>query len=121
MVGLLLIGFTTLAVAVQLLTRSWVGYLLPAGYVAGAWAALRVQVRAVELAEDHILISTFFRQYPIPRAHITSVLAGPEGAVIYVLNGARYDVTPEDVEPEAFARAMDQWWRRDVPTASAIL
>jgi hypothetical protein len=68
-------------------------------------------VREIELRGETLLVRTFFRTYPIPRAHIRSVVHAPGGAAIDVLNGNRYDVTPAGVEGTAVAAALEEWLR----------
>src|SRR5215217_6839923 len=94
--ALLLIGFGGLAVAFRLLTHSWLGLLLPAGYLLGAWTTLRSEVRELELRGDTIFLRTFFRTYPIPRTHIRSL----HDTEIEVLNGNRYEVAPAGVDQD---------------------
>jgi hypothetical protein len=108
--ALLLVGFTALAVAFWMLTLNWAGILLPIGFVIGAYAQLRVEVREVELHPDRLFVRTFFREYPMPRAHIRRVLRSPDGAaIVEVLNGNRYAVTPPDVDGEELARTLEAW------------
>lgn len=108
--ALLLVGFTALAVAFWLLTLNWAGILLPIGFLIGAYAQLRVEVREVELRRDRLFVRTFFREYPMPRSHIRSVIRSPDGAaIVEVLNGNRYAVTPPGVDGEELARTLEEW------------
>ena len=110
---LLLTGFSGLALAFWLLTANWLGVLLPIGFLLGAYAALRGEVRELELRGDTLLLRTFFRTYPIPRAHIR-VLRGTE---IEVLNGNRYAVAPAAADAEEVRRALERWLSQqsDIP------
>src|SRR5687768_8292245 len=65
---LLFAGFSLLALAFWVLTANWAGVLLPIGYLVGVINTLRTDVREIELREDVLLVRTFFREYPIPRA-----------------------------------------------------
>jgi hypothetical protein len=103
--ALLFVGFTGLAVAFWLLTESWLGLLLPAGYLLGAWTTLRAEVRELELGADTMFIRTFFRTYPIPRAHIRTL----RDTEIEVLNGNRYEVAPADEDRDEVRRAIEAW------------
>ena len=107
--GLLLTGFSGLAVAFWMLTLNWAGVLLPIGFLIGAWSQLRGEVRELELRGDTLLVRTFFREYPMPRAHIRGVLRTPGGVMVEVANGNRYAVTPPDVLSDDVARALEQW------------
>ena len=108
--ALLLAGFTALAVAFWMFTLNWAGILLPIGFLIGAYAQLRTEVREVELHPDRLFVRTFFREYPMPRAHIRSVIRAPDGgAIVEVLNGNRYPVTPPDVDGEELARTLEAW------------
>jgi hypothetical protein len=111
MLLLLFVGFASLAVAFWLLNANWAGLLLPLGYVIGAWASLRKEVREIELREEALIVRTFFRGYPIPRANIKGVVRTPRGAAIDVLNGNRYEVTPPGTNPGEIARALEEWLR----------
>lgn len=110
---LLFSGFSGLAFAFYLLTSNWLGLLLPVAFVIGAWSALRGEVREIELRGDTLMVRTFFRGYPIPRAHVTRVVRTAESASIDVLNGARYDVTPDGEDPVAVAAALEEWLAAD--------
>lgn len=107
--GLLLAGFTGLAVAFWMLTLNWAGILLPIGFLLGAWSQLRGEVRELELRADTLLVRTFFREYPMPRAHIRGVVRTPGGVMVEVANGNRYAVTPPDVASDDVARALEEW------------
>lgn len=109
--ALLFTGFSGLALAFWLLTANWLGVLLPIGYVMGAYATLRAEVREVELRGDTLLLRTFFRTYPIPRAHIRTL----RGTEIEVLNGNRYEVAPADADREAVQRAIAAWLYDQLP------
>lgn len=109
--GLLLAGFSGLALAFWLLTANWLGVLLPLGYVMGAYATLRAEVREVELRRDTLLLRTFFRTYPIPRAHIRAL----RGTEIEVLNGNRYEVAPADADRGGVQRALASWLYDQLP------
>lgn len=102
---LLLTGFCALALAFWLLTANWLGVLLPIGFLLGAYATLRAEVREIELRGDTLLLRTFFRTYPIPRAHIRRL----HGGEIEVLNGNRYDVVPAEADAEEVQRALAAW------------
>ncbi|HVE73056.1 MAG TPA: hypothetical protein VNI54_16940 [Thermoanaerobaculia bacterium] len=108
---LLLTGFCGLALAFWLLTANWLGVLLPLGFLIGAWATLRAEVREVELRADSLVVRTFFRTYPIPRAHIRTVRA----TEIEVLNGNRYEVAPAGVDRDAVQRALGSWFYDQLP------
>jgi len=108
--SLLLVGFCGLALAFWLLTANWLGILLPVGYLIGAWATLRAEVRELELRDDALLLRTFLRTYPIPRPHIREI----RGTEIEVLNGNRYEVAPAGADPEEVTRALDAWFTRPV-------
>ncbi len=112
--ALLLVGFAGLAVAFWLLTDNWLGLLLPAGYLLGAWTTLRAEVRELELRGDTMFIRTFFRTYPIPRAHIRKL----HDTEIEVLNGNRYEVAPADADHEEVQRAVEAWLYDQPPPAS---
>lgn len=104
-IALLLTGFCGLALAFWLLTGNWLGILLPIGFLLGAWATLRAEVREVELRGDTLLLRTFFRTYPIPRAHIRRL----HGGEIEVLNGNRYAVVPAEADADEVQRALAAW------------
>jgi len=108
---LLFAGFTALAIAFWVYTNTWFGLLLPIGYVIGAYAALRAEVKEIELRGDTLIVRTFFREYPIPRAHIRAL----RGTEIEVLNGNRYVVAPAGVDEEEVAQALEAWL---VPTTA---
>jgi len=107
--ALLFIGFSALAVAFWILNLSWAGLLLPIGFLIGAYATLRAEVKELEIRGETLILRTFFRAYPIPRAHVTNVAHTPRGAAIDVLNGNRYYVTPPDVDAEVVAQALEEW------------
>lgn len=109
---LLLAGFTALAVAFWMFTLTWAGILLPIGFLIGAYAQLRAEVREVELHPDRLFVRTFFREYPMPRAHIRRVIRSPQGPMVEVLNGNRYAVTPPEVDGEELARTLEEWLQR---------
>ena len=102
---LLFVGFAALAVAFWIYTRTWFGLLLPIGYVIGAYATLRAEVKEIELRGDTLILRTFFRAYPIPRAHVRALRA----TEIEVLNGNRYEVAPPGVDRAEVARALEAW------------
>lgn len=108
-IALLFTGFTALAVAFWLYTLTWAGALLPIGFLVGAYATLRAEVREIELRDDALLLRTFFRQYTIPRAHVTKIARTDRGAAIDVLNGNRYFVTPPDADADEVADALETW------------
>ena len=107
--ALLLLGFSGLALAFWLLTANWLGILLPVGFLIGAYATLRAEVRELVLDRDTLLLRTFFRIYPIPRAHVRTI----RGTEIEVLNGNRYDVAPADADREEVRRALAAWLLQD--------
>ena len=107
--ALLLAGFSGLAVAFWMLTLNWAGVLLPIGFLIGAWSQLRGEVRELELRDDTLVVRTFFREYPMPRAHVRAVVRTPAGVMVEVANGNRYAVTPRDVLSDDVARALEQW------------
>ena len=102
---LLLLGFTALAVAFWILTSNWAGLLLPLGFLIGLFGTFRAEVKEIELRGETLILRTFFRAYPIPRAHIRAL----RGTEIEVLNGNRYNVAPEGADPEEVARALEEW------------
>ncbi|HEX6083890.1 MAG TPA: hypothetical protein VF266_05165 [Thermoanaerobaculia bacterium] len=104
-IALLMTGFCGLAVAFWLLTGTWLGALLPLGFVVGAYATLRAEVREIELRGDTLFLRTLFRTYPIPRAHIRRL----HGGEIEVLNGNRYAVVPADANADEVQRALATW------------
>lgn len=106
---LLLLGFTALAVAFWIFTTTWVGVLLPLGFLIGAYAQLRAEVREIELRGEALLVRTFFREYRMPRAHIRAVVRTPEGVAVDVQNGARYKVAPPESDAEDVERALRAW------------
>lgn len=107
--ALLLTGFSALAVAFWLYTRTWIGVLLPIGFLIGAYAQLRGEVRELELRDDTLFVRTFLRQYTMPRAHIRNVVRTPDGVAVDVLNGNRYVVSPPDTNAEEVLRALEAW------------
>lgn len=111
-IALLLLGFTALAVAFWMLTDNWAGVLLPLGFLIGAWATLRAEVTEIELRGETLVLRTFFRAYPLPRAHVKNVVRTPRGAAIDVLNGNRYYVTPAHADADQVARALEDWLER---------
>jgi hypothetical protein len=108
---LLFAGFCSLAYAIWVYLDNKFGVLLPIFFVVGLWASLRTEVRQIELRGETMVISTFFRHYPIPRAHVTNVVITREGTAIDVLNGRRYNITPPDVDADELARAVAGWRR----------
>lgn len=106
---LLFTGFLALALAFRLYTNTWAGLLLPIGYLIGIYTALRTEVREIDLRGDTLVIRTFLRQYPIPRAHITGVVRTERGCAIDVLNGARYEITPPGTDPGEVFDAVAAW------------
>jgi hypothetical protein len=107
---ILFLGFCAMGIAVWAFTLTWAGVLLPLAFVLGIVADMRGEIREVELADDALLIRTFFRTWPIPRDHITAVTFDARGAAIDVLNGSRYYITPQGADDAAFATALQQWW-----------
>lgn len=107
--ALLFAGFSGLALAFWMYTFNWLGLLLPAGYLLGAYASLRSEVREIEIRDDLLILRTFLRAYPIPRAHVRGVEHTPHGSAIQVLNGNRYEITPPDADAVEVARALDAW------------
>ncbi len=107
--ALLLIGFSALAAAVFFLRETVIGVLLPLTFIAGAIAGLRTEVREVELQRDRLVVRTFFRSYPIPRANITGVVITERGVAMDVLNGSRYPINPRDVDPVELHAALRAW------------
>jgi hypothetical protein len=120
-IGLLCAGFSAIAYALWVFTGNWIGVLLPVGFLVGAWASLRVEVREIEIRPGVMLVRTFFREYPIPRAHVTNVALTPQGAAIDVLNGRRYLITPPQSDAEEVAVALAEWLRAgdDEPLAGS--
>ena len=106
---MLFLGFLALAVAFWIYTSNWAGLLLPLGFLIGLFGTFRAEVKELELRGETLILRTFFRAYPIPRAHVTKVVRTPRGAAIEVLNGNRYEVTPPDADAEEVARALDTW------------
>lgn len=102
---LLLLGFTALAVAFWIYTSNWAGLLLPLGFLIGLFGTFRAEVKEIELRGDTLVVRTFFRAYPIPRAHIRAL----RGTEIEVLNGNRYEVGPPGADREDVARALQEW------------
>lgn len=107
--ALLFLGFSGLAIAFWMYTFNWLGLLLPAGFLLGAYTSLRSEVRELEIRGDVLVLRTFFREYPIPRAHVTAIEPAASGSAIKVLNGNRYEVTPPDADPVAVAHALEAW------------
>lgn len=106
---LLLTGFTGLALAFWMGTQNWMGLLLPIGFLIGAYASFRGDVREIELLPDVLLLRTFFREYRIPRAHVKQIARTDRGAAIDVLNGNRYYITPADEDEDEVAAALEEW------------
>lgn len=107
--SLLLIGFTALAAAIFFMRETVIGALLPLSFITGAIAGLRSEVREVELQADRLIVRTFFRSYPIPRANITGVVITERGVAMDVLNGSRYPINPPGVDPAELHAALRQW------------
>lgn len=110
--ALLLTGFSALACAFWILHANWAGLLLPIGFLIGAFSSLRTEVREIELREEVLIVRTFLREYPIPRAHVTKIVRTPQGASVEVLNGNRYLVTPPDTDAAALSRRLEEWLTR---------
>ncbi|HEX6099064.1 MAG TPA: hypothetical protein VF432_22315 [Thermoanaerobaculia bacterium] len=108
---MLFLGFTGLAAAFWILTLNWAGLLLPLGFLIGLFGTFRAEVKEIELRGETLILRTFFRAYPIPRAHVTKIVRTPRGPAIEVLNGNRYDVTPPGTNAEEVARALEAWLR----------
>lgn len=108
-VALLLTGFTAIAWSMWLARGAWLGVLLPIAFVIGIVSGFRTEVRAVDLDGDRMTLRTFFRAYPIPRAHITRVVLTDQGLAIEVLNGARYFIDPRDVDAAEMYRVVREW------------
>lgn len=106
---LLFLGFTALAAAFWILTENWAGLLLPLGFLIGLFGTFRAEVKEIELRDDTMILRTFFRAYPIPRAHIRTL----HGTQIEVLNGNRYDVAPAGTDREEVAQALEAWLNRE--------
>ncbi len=109
--ALLLIGFTALAVAFWLFTATWIGVLLPIGFLIGAYAQLRAEVHEIELRGETLFVRTFFHEYRMPRAHIRGVARTPAGVAVDVLNGARYEIAPPGEDANAVYGALEEWLR----------
>jgi hypothetical protein len=107
--GLLFTGFAALGVAFLILTANWAGLLLPLAFLLGIIPPLRTDVREIELRGDALLVRTFFREYPIPRAHVRAVLRTPDGVAVEVLNGNRYLVTPPGTDLATLSSALGEW------------
>jgi hypothetical protein len=105
---LLFLGFTALAVAFRVLTSNWAGLLLPLGFLIGLFGTFRAEVKEIELRDETLILRTFFRAYPIPRAHVRAL----RGTEIEVLNGNRYNVVPPGADAEEVARALEEWLAR---------
>lgn len=102
---LLFLGFTALAIAFWALTSNWAGLLLPVGFVIGLVGSFRAEVKEIELRGETLILRTFFRAYPIPRAHVRAL----RGTEIEVLNGNRYEVAPPGADRAEVARALEEW------------
>lgn len=102
---LLFLGFTALAVAFWVLTSNWAGLLLPVGFVIGLAGSFRAEVKEIELRGETLILRTFFRAYPIPRAHVRAL----RGTEIEVLNGNRYEVAPPGANRTEVAHALEEW------------
>lgn len=105
----LFLGFLGLGVAFWILTLHWAGLLLPLGFLIGLFGSFRAEVKEIELRGETLILRTFFRAYPIPRAHVKQVLRTPRGAAIEVLNGNRYEVTPPGTDAAEVAHALETW------------
>jgi hypothetical protein len=105
---MLLVGFTALAAAFWILTAHWAGLLLPLGFLIGLFGTFRAEVKELELRGETLILRTFFRAYPIPRAHIRAL----RGTEIEVLNGNRYQVAPPGADAGEVARALREWLER---------
>jgi len=108
-IALLFAGFSGLAIAFWLLTDNWAGLLLPAGFLMGAYAQLRTEVRELEVRDDRLIVRTFFRAYPMPRVHIRGVVRTQDGVAVDVVNGNRYVVSPQDVNPDEVLHTLEAW------------
>lgn len=108
-IALLLLGFSALAAAFLLYSGSYLGVLLPLAFLAGAWASLRTEVRALEIHDDRLVVRTFFRSYPMPREHIIRVVRTHLGPAVDVLNGSRYTIAPVYEDHDAVADALERW------------
>lgn len=108
-IAVLFAGFCALALGFWILNANWAGILLPAGFTIAAISSLRTEVRQIELTDDALLVRTFFRQYPIPRSHVTKVLRTREGAAVEVVNGRRYVVSPAGTNSGEIASALEGW------------
>ena len=107
---MLFLGFCAMGVAVWAFTLTWAGVLLPLAFIIGIIADMRSEIREVELTDDALLVRTFFRTWPIPRAHVTGVVVDQRGAAVDVLNGARYYITPGGADHAEFDSALERWW-----------
>lgn len=105
----LFLGFLGLGVAFWILTLNWAGLLLPLGFLIGLFGTFRAEVKEIELRGETLILRTFFRAYPIPRAHVKTVLRTPRGAAIEVLNGNRYEVAPPGTDAAEVMHALDTW------------
>jgi hypothetical protein len=106
---LLLTGFSALAVALWSLRGTWIGVVLPLAFVVGAIAGLRTEVREVEVRDEALIVKTFLRAYALPREHIVRVVRSEGGVAVDVVNGARYDIAPPDVDGDAMFAALRAW------------
>lgn len=102
---MLFLGFSGLAAAFWILTTHWAGLLLPLGFLIGLFGTFRAEVKELELRGETLILRTFFRAYPIPRAHIRAL----RGTEIEVLNGNRYQVAPPGADAAEVARALEEW------------
>ena len=107
---LLFLGFCGLATAFWILTSNWAGWLLPLGFLIGLLGTVRAEVKELEIRDETLILRTFFRAYPIPRAHIRTL----RGTEIEVLNGNRYDVAPANADRAEVARALEAWLNREL-------
>jgi hypothetical protein len=105
----LFLGFAALGVAFWILTLNWAGLLLPLGFLIGLFGTFRAEVKELELRGETLILRTFFRAYPIPRAHVKRVVHTPRGAAIEVLNGNSYEVTPPGTDAEEVTHALETW------------
>ena len=110
-IALLLIGFSGLAAAIFYLRETIIGVLLPLTFIAGAWAGLRTEVRELELQPERLIVRTFFRSYPVPRANVIAIVMTDRGVAMDVLNGSRYPINPPDVDPVELAAVLRAWLR----------
>lgn len=106
---LLLTGFSALGIALWILRGTWVGVVLPVAFLIGAIAGMRTEVREVELRDDALVVKTFLHAYALPRGHIVHVVRTDDGVAVDVMNGARYEIAPPDVDGDAMFAALRAW------------